>query len=264
MGISESGSGGEFKDEGRAQSGWEDQQQPTRPAFVDARRSPPGPPFTIYRKPPKPIRKPRRRPSRIIGPPRRPSRPPKEIDSSNDSITQSAEAVAASEHEKSDEGAEHPERPEHPEGLTDSDLAAEARDDWDNGASPVLDEIYSNLEHVNEPTKDECRKLVIRIKGKGTTVVRQGAAAQQAVLLNLIIDFLMLTDTVTTAPAADDSEQELLELIGRKIKGRLALRVWSIISKLGRLQQWTVTGEVGISIFGMVTGTGSLSITFGK
>lgn len=162
------------------------------------------------------------------------------------------------------EGPDNPEGSDYPEELTDFDLAAEAKDDWDSGARPALEEILIDLEDVNEPTKDECRKLVIRIKRKGAVAVSQGSAAQQPVLLTLIIDLLMLTDTVDSAHAADDSERVLLEKIGKTIKGKLALSIWGVISKLGKLQQWTVQGEASISLFSMVTGTGSLSITFGK
>jgi hypothetical protein len=95
-------------------------------------------------------------------------------------------------------------------------------------------------------------------------VTSQGPDANQNLILALTIDLLTLTDTVDNAPAANDSEKELLGLIGERVKGRLALRVWSVLARLGKLHQWTVTGTVGVSIFGMVQGSGGLSITFGK
>src|SRR6266496_3849675 len=91
-------------------------------------------------------------------------------------------------------GTGEPTDSEHPGEPTDPELAAEAEDDWNNGANPVLDEILIDLEHVSEPTKEECSKLVIRIKRKGTMAVSQGMTVQQAVLLNLIIDVLMFGD----------------------------------------------------------------------
>ncbi len=110
--------------------------------------------------------------------------------------------------------------------------------------------------------------MSLQIKLKGTVAINQGATARQALLLNILNDILndlsMLTDTVDAAPAADDSERELLEEIGRKVKKKVGPRLWAILSKLGEVQEWTVHGDVGICIFGMVTGSGGLSITFGK
>jgi hypothetical protein len=151
-----------------------------------------------------------------------------------------------------------------PEEAAEYDLVGEAKEDWEEGAGPVLDEIFVELEYVSEPTKQECRKLVIRIKRKGAVVISQGSTAQQSLLLNLLNDLSMLADTVDAAPATDDVEREVLEEIGKKLKKKVGPRVWAILSKLGRVQAWTVHGDVGVSIFGMLTGSGGLSITFGK
>lgn len=156
------------------------------------------------------------------------------------------------------------ELPDRSAELAGYDLAAEAKDDWDNGARPVLDEIQIDFEGVSQPGRDECIRLVLRIKRKGEAVVSQGSNANQAALLTLTIDYLMLADTEDNIQPADDDEKELLALIGKKIKGKLALRMWSVLSRLGKLQQWTVNGQVGVSIAGMLQGSGGLSITFDK
>jgi hypothetical protein len=151
-----------------------------------------------------------------------------------------------------------------PQEATEYDLVGEATEDWEEGADPVLDEVLIDLEYVSEPTKLECRKLVIRIKRKGAVVISQGSTVQQSLLLNLLNDLSMLTDTVDAAPVTDDAEREVLEEIGKKLKKKVGPRVWAMLSKLGKVQEWTVHGDVGISIFGMITGSAGLSITFGK
>lgn len=152
---------------------------------------------------------------------------------------------------------------EHDAGA-ENELIGEAKDDWDNGAVPVLEEIRVYLDKVSQPTKDECKKLIVRIERNGGAIASHGANASQNSILALTIDLLALTDAVDNAAVVDDDEMELLALIREKIKGKLALRVWSVLARLGKLQQWTVNGEISISLFGMATGKGALSITFGK
>ena len=98
-----------------------------------------------------------------------------------------------------------------------------------------MDSILIDLKYVGDSTRQDCTKLILRIKRKGAVVVSQGAATQQALLLNLFNDLAMLTDTVDTAPAADDTERQLLEEIGKKITKKVGPRVWGMLSKLGKV-----------------------------
>jgi hypothetical protein len=150
------------------------------------------------------------------------------------------------------------------DAVTEKGLITEAKDDWDNGAVPVLNEIRVHIDRVSQPTKDECVRLIVRIERNGAAVVSQDSNANQNLMLALTIDLLTLTETVDNAHAADDNEKEILAIIGAKVRGKLALSLWSVLARLGKLQQWTVNGELGVSLFGMVKGSGGLSITFGK
>jgi hypothetical protein len=119
------------------------------------------------------------------------------------------------------EASEHAGRDE-PESPSDRyDLAGEAKEDWKDGADPALGEITIDLERISDgPTRKDCIRLVVRIRRKGAAVIAQGADPQQAVLLSILNDLLMLLDRVEAAPAADEAEKQLLDEIGNKIKKR--------------------------------------------
>lgn len=154
---------------------------------------------------------------------------------------------------------------ENSDNPPEYDLVEEAGEDWKEG-DRLLDEILENINRIKDQSaKQDCITLVVRMKAKGAVLIVQGTAAQKALLFSLLNDFLMLAETEDAASADGDvHEQELLDEIGTMIKKRLGLRVWAVLSKLGKFQEWTIHGDVGVSMFGMLTGSGGLSITFGK
>jgi chromosome segregation ATPase len=139
----------------------------------------------------------------------------------------------------------------------------EAKADYDQQVRPQLQTISLQVSTISdEQARDGCQTLILRIEQKVNLAQNTGTAADPALILDIFDDYTLLSARIEAAQAADESERKLLKTLGDRLKGHLAAELWSVLSKLGRLRQWTAEGEVSAGIFGVAKGSAKLGIMF--
>ena len=156
-----------------------------------------------------------------------------------------------------------------PSGELRKEQISEAKEDYEQIIRGQLDDLEKSISRLSdEVTRTACGKQIIRIK-KGieraigaATASRDDDADVQGYILYIINNYLLLTSTTLSARPQDEVERELVGQIGDTLKGKLATQIWVVLSKLGRVQEWTVNGDLTVSLFGLVKGNTGLSMTF--
>ena len=147
---------------------------------------------------------------------------------------------------------------------------SEAKEDYEEIIRGQLDDLEMSISRLSdEVTRTACSKQIIRIKKGIERAIGAGSANSddadvQGYTLYIINNYLLLTSTALSARAQDEVERELVDQIGDTLKGKLATQIWAVLSKLGRVQQWTVNGDLTVSLFGLVKGNTGLSMTFAR
>ena len=159
---------------------------------------------------------------------------------------------------------------EHSESAGEfrKEQVSEAKEDYEQVIRRELNELEGNISQLSdEATKKACVKQIARIKHGIEGAIRSGTAAgrdadTQGYTLYIVNNYLLLTSTALSARVQDEAEKGFVDQIGDTLKGKLATEIWAVLSKLGRVQQWTVNGDVTISLFGLAKGNTGLSMTF--
>jgi hypothetical protein len=148
--------------------------------------------------------------------------------------------------------------------------ATEAKEDYEQIIRGQLEELGTSISRMtDELTKAACSTQISRIKkgierAIGAGIATDDDANAQAYTLSIINNYLLLASTALSAHAQDEAERKLVDQIGDVLKGKLATQIWVVLSKLGRVQQWTVNGDLTVSLFGLVKGNTGLSMTFAR
>lgn len=135
--------------------------------------------------------------------------------------------------------------------------------DFDQHVRPQLQVISRHFDTIrDEQARDGCQTLIVRIVTKVDLAQKTGIPADPALILDIVDDYALLISRIEAAPTADEPERELLNKLAARLEGHLAAEIWSVLSKLGRLRQWTAEAEVSAGIFGVAKGSARLGITF--
>lgn len=139
---------------------------------------------------------------------------------------------------------------------------SEAKEDYDQVIRRELEDLRRTISRLSDETaKNACLRQVDRIKNGIEKAIGSDADAQ-AYTLNIVNNYLFLTSTAQSADVKDEEDRALVDQIGDTLESKLAPQIWAVLSKLGRVQEWTVSGDVTFSLFGMVKGKTGLSMTF--